>query len=491
MALVLADRVQQTGTANTTVSFTLSGSVNGFQSFAVVGNGNTTYYSATDQSGNWEVGIGTYSTTGPTLTRTTVIASSNTGAAVTFVGTVNAFITQPAENTVVSSNNPGSSTYVLTSNGTGVAPSWQPGGAGTLTTTDFTATAGQTVFTVNYVIGFVSVYRNGIKLGNADYTATDGTTITLATGAIVGDLIEVQSVSNLNLYSTITYQDFSGTGSQTAFTMSVSPPNAASVLVAISGVVQDPVNYTVAGTTLTFTTAPAAGTNNISVRYLGIPTTGAVASFSGGTTGLTPSTATTGAVTLAGTLAVANGGTGLTSPGTSGNLLTSNGTAWTSTAPAPGVLSGTIQMWPTATPPSGYALCDGTAVSRTTYAALFAVVGTTFGTGDGATTFNLPDYRGRSPLGVSGSYALATTGGSADAIVPSHTHGITDPTHSHSLPGTILTYGNPSGGSGVLVQISSMNTGAASTGITVNTAGVSPTGANLQPYLAINFIIKT
>ena len=67
MALVLADRVQQTGTANTTVSFTLSGSVTGFQSFTVIGNTNTTYYSATDASGNYEVGLGTYSTTGPTL----------------------------------------------------------------------------------------------------------------------------------------------------------------------------------------------------------------------------------------------------------------------------------------------------------------------------------------------------------------------------------------------------------------------------------------
>ena len=78
MALVLLDRVQQTGTANTTVSFTLSGSVTGFQSFAGVGNGNTTYYAATDLSGNWEAGIGTYAT-GGTLTRTTILASSNTG----------------------------------------------------------------------------------------------------------------------------------------------------------------------------------------------------------------------------------------------------------------------------------------------------------------------------------------------------------------------------------------------------------------------------
>jgi len=124
MALILADRVQQTGTANTTVSFTLSGSVTGFQSFAAVGNGNTTFYAATDASGNWEVGVGTYST-GGTLTRTTILSSSNSGSATTFASTVTVFVTQPAEQTVVSSNNPGTSGYVLTSNGSGVSPSWQ------------------------------------------------------------------------------------------------------------------------------------------------------------------------------------------------------------------------------------------------------------------------------------------------------------------------------------------------------------------------------
>lgn len=99
MALVLYDRVQQTGTANTTVSFSLSGSVTGYQSFSVVGNGNTTYYGATDASGNWEAGIGTYAT-GGTLTRTTILASSNSGTAVTFSGTVSVFVTYPAEKSV-------------------------------------------------------------------------------------------------------------------------------------------------------------------------------------------------------------------------------------------------------------------------------------------------------------------------------------------------------------------------------------------------------
>ena len=100
MALALNDRVQQTGTANTTVSFTLTGTVLGYQDLSVIGNGNTSYYGATDTSGNWEVGIGTYSTTGPTLTRTTILASSNSGSAVTFSGTVTVFVTYPAEKSV-------------------------------------------------------------------------------------------------------------------------------------------------------------------------------------------------------------------------------------------------------------------------------------------------------------------------------------------------------------------------------------------------------
>lgn len=111
MALVVADRVQQTGTANTTVSFTLSGSVTGYQSFAVIGNTNTTYYSATDASGNWEVGIGTYSTTGPTLTRTAILSSSNSGNAVTFVDTVSVFVTYPSGKSVTQEQNTAAPTY--------------------------------------------------------------------------------------------------------------------------------------------------------------------------------------------------------------------------------------------------------------------------------------------------------------------------------------------------------------------------------------------
>jgi hypothetical protein len=99
MALVLLDRAQETATANTTVSFTLTGAFTGYQTLAGVGNGNTTYYGATDGT-NWETGIGTYSTTGPTLTRTTILASSNSNAAVTFTGTVTVWVDYPASKSV-------------------------------------------------------------------------------------------------------------------------------------------------------------------------------------------------------------------------------------------------------------------------------------------------------------------------------------------------------------------------------------------------------
>jgi len=100
MALQLGDRIQQTATANTTVSFSLTGTVIGFQAFSsAITTGNTTYYAATDTSGNWETGIGTLTST-TLLTRTTILSSSNSGSAVTFSGTVNVFVTYPSERSV-------------------------------------------------------------------------------------------------------------------------------------------------------------------------------------------------------------------------------------------------------------------------------------------------------------------------------------------------------------------------------------------------------
>jgi hypothetical protein len=102
MALVVKDRVQETTTTTGTGTLTLNGAVFGFQTFAIIGDGNVTYYAITDPgTGSWEVGVGTYTASGTTLSRTTVFESSNSGSLVDFAaGTKNVFCTYPAERAV-------------------------------------------------------------------------------------------------------------------------------------------------------------------------------------------------------------------------------------------------------------------------------------------------------------------------------------------------------------------------------------------------------
>ena len=103
MALVLADRVKDSTTTTSTGTVTLSGTApTGYQNFSVIGNGNTTYYTIAHQTANeWEVGIGTYTSSGTTLSRDTVLASSNSGSLVNFsAGTKDVFVTYPAERTI-------------------------------------------------------------------------------------------------------------------------------------------------------------------------------------------------------------------------------------------------------------------------------------------------------------------------------------------------------------------------------------------------------
>jgi hypothetical protein len=100
MALVIADRVQETTTTTGTGTVTLLGAVSGFQSFAAIGNGNATYYTIAGGT-EWEVGIGTYTSSGTTLSRTTVLDSSNAGSLVNFsAGTKNVFVTYPADRSI-------------------------------------------------------------------------------------------------------------------------------------------------------------------------------------------------------------------------------------------------------------------------------------------------------------------------------------------------------------------------------------------------------
>lgn len=103
MAFVLADRVRETTTTTGTGTITLAGAVTGFQTFAAIGNANTTYYTIAGQgTSEWEVGIGTYTSSGTTLARNTVLASSNSGSLVSFsAGTKDVFCDYPAGRAVV------------------------------------------------------------------------------------------------------------------------------------------------------------------------------------------------------------------------------------------------------------------------------------------------------------------------------------------------------------------------------------------------------
>jgi len=177
-------------------------------------------------------------------------------------------------------------------------------------------------------------------------------------------------------------------------------------------------------------------------------------------------------------------------------------TAFATGAAALVMPSGALLQWPTATAPTGFLLCSGAAVSRTIYAALFAVIGTTFGAGDGTTTFNLPDFDNRFAVGAGDLYTVGATGGSKDAVVVSHNHN-SGVTGSTTITGSFNTAAQSPGGSGVFSAGSGysgngadpmtnypINLSAPHTH-TIASEGVSGTNANLPPYLGIYFIIKT
>jgi len=102
MALIVADRVQETTTTTGTGTVTLAGAVAGFQTFAVIGDGNTTYYCIVNND-DWEVGIGTYTASGTTLARTTILSNSNGDTSpITLSGDSNVFVTYPADRAAMS-----------------------------------------------------------------------------------------------------------------------------------------------------------------------------------------------------------------------------------------------------------------------------------------------------------------------------------------------------------------------------------------------------
>lgn len=206
-------------------------------------------------------------------------------------------------------------------------------------------------------------------------------------------------------------------------------------------------------------------------------------------------------------------------------------TLWNRTGAATGnagVPSGAVSFFAGSSIPNGYLLCDGTAVGRSVYPALFASIGTTWGNGDGSTTFNLPNLANRFLLGAGLTYAVAAQGGSTDVTLattnlaahnhvvddPGHTHVFTGTPHTHTItdPGHHHTSSTPAsnGTTGAdAVGATSGNTGNATTGITLanTTAGgtnaAATTGVTtentgsatpfsiLPPYAAVFYIIKT
>jgi microcystin-dependent protein len=144
--------------------------------------------------------------------------------------------------------------------------------------------------------------------------------------------------------------------------------------------------------------------------------------------------------------------------------------------------SGAILQFAGSSAPANWLLCDGSLVSRTTYATLFGVVGTNYGAGDGSTTFKLPDMRGRVPIGAGQGSSLtnrviAATGGAEthtllESEMPSHTHDL--PLQSVGPAGGGFLSGYPSTGSGI---------------VSSSKGGDAPHN-NMQPFLVVNHIIK-
>lgn len=171
----LVNRAKMTTATTGTGTITLGSAVDGFQTFAAAGvsNGETVRYCIEDGTSNFELGSGVFTASGTTLTRV-VSESSNSNNAINLSGDAIVFITA-------------------------IAADIQPT---TFTTTVFTATANQTAFTVSYTVGFAEVFLNGSKLSAADFTATNGTSIVLASGATVGDTVDVvaygtQTIANV------------------------------------------------------------------------------------------------------------------------------------------------------------------------------------------------------------------------------------------------------------------------------------------------------
>ena len=180
-------------------------------------------------------------------------------------------------------------------------------------------------------------------------------------------------------------------------------------------------------------------------------------------------------------------------------------------------MTGEVRMWAGTTAPDGWHLCDGTEFNRTNEAALFGVIGTNYGSGNGTTTFNIPDFRGRTPVGpdngqnrVLSDNTLGDSSGEETHTLtanetPLHNHtitgtqGISEANHAHSYTLANVGQGAGAGGSsfetGTQYSTSTGGAGGWSKTIDFSNASLTDYGGgqdhnNMQPYLVINYIIK-
>lgn len=169
------------------------------------------------------------------------------------------------------------------------------------------------------------------------------------------------------------------------------------------------------------------------------------------------------------------------------------------------VLTGTIVPTGRSSAPSGYLMCDGSAVSRTTYADLFSAIGTAYGSGDGSTTFNLPDLQGKFPRGKDSGASLGDTGGS-ETVDLSHQHTTGDhtltvseiPAHNHQATYLNVPVGTGGANYNYLRNYSSdsgQGVGDTGGGGSHNHGATGSEGSSAQnvmnPYVVVNYMIKT
>jgi hypothetical protein len=186
MSLIIKDRVQETCSAPGTGAVSLLGAVTGFQTFsASIGNSNSTYYTIADQAGvNWEVGIGSYATSGNTLTRTTVLSSSNGGSLTNFSsGTQNVWCDYPSEVAAYASNNSSATAgQALTFQGAGTPPAYAAVVASITSGTGISASPSTGAVTVN-IDSTVVTLTGSQTLTNKTLTSPTLTTPALGTPA--------------------------------------------------------------------------------------------------------------------------------------------------------------------------------------------------------------------------------------------------------------------------------------------------------------------